>query len=206
MSHQIHVPQPCHEDWDKMTPEANGRHCLQCCQTVVDFTGWEVDAIAAYLKQAGTKVCGRFTASQLHNPPPPPEILAQQVISASVPLYRKLAAVIILFFGLSYAYTADAQKVKPAPPKTEQHILMGDTILPPPAPPVKRAAATPMPKDTPAIDYPVMGKIAPPKDRPKPPVDKKRPAGKNKPQPAPTHTDPTIRGKAMLAPKENKKP
>ena len=34
----ISLPKPCDENWDTMTPADKGRHCAQCCKTVVDFT------------------------------------------------------------------------------------------------------------------------------------------------------------------------
>ena len=35
---KITIPQPCHEDWDKMLPNPRGRHCNACAKTVVDFS------------------------------------------------------------------------------------------------------------------------------------------------------------------------
>ena len=32
------IPNPCHEDWNKMTPEDKGRHCSVCDKVVIDFT------------------------------------------------------------------------------------------------------------------------------------------------------------------------
>lgn len=158
MAHLIHVPEPCHEDWDNMQPEANGRHCLQCCKTVVDFTGWEVDAIASYLKNAKGSTCGRFTVDQVQAPAPPgPEELAHQVIRASIPLYGKLAAMIILFFGLSVS-ACDAQKTN-GEPVAMPHPT-GDTTYVY-QPPVAMMGAAPVPVYTVAdTTKPLMGKPA----------------------------------------------
>ena len=32
------IPEPCHENWNKMTPQEQGRHCAVCSKVVVDFT------------------------------------------------------------------------------------------------------------------------------------------------------------------------
>ena len=184
MAQQICIPEPCHEDWDNMLPEANGRRCLQCCKTVVDFTGWEAEAIADYLKNATGSTCGRFTASQVQIPEPPqPEELACYVIRASMPFYRKLAAMIVLFFGLSVS-AAHAQKTTGEPALVMPH-LVGDTVVTPrPEPPVMGAAPAHLvhvvadtPKQRPVLmgkpatrpHHEVKGRVAPlPKPKPKP--------------------------------------
>jgi hypothetical protein len=62
--YKITIPEPCHEDWNKMTPNDNGRFCGSCSKTVVDFTNKLPDEIQAYFLQH-TNVCGRFKKSQL---------------------------------------------------------------------------------------------------------------------------------------------
>lgn len=62
----IQVPRPCAEDWARMTPTAQGRHCSACQLTVTDFTQRTDAEILALLRQAaGGRVCGRFRAEQL---------------------------------------------------------------------------------------------------------------------------------------------
>ena len=34
----MHIAEPCHESWDRMTPAAEGRHCAACTKTVVDLS------------------------------------------------------------------------------------------------------------------------------------------------------------------------
>ncbi|SEW46563.1 hypothetical protein SAMN05428988_6417 [Chitinophaga sp. YR573] len=95
----IHIPTPCHENWNNMLPADQGRHCLQCSKTVVDFTDWDTPAIAAYLYANATqKVCGRFNATQLDVPV---EDTILQVFYSSLPLFKKIAAVIVIVFGMA---------------------------------------------------------------------------------------------------------
>jgi hypothetical protein len=86
------IPTPCHENWNSMTPDAQGRFCSQCSKTVIDFTGMANEDINSYIdsKEKGT-VCGRFKGSQLHNPPSVNKrvskmALASLVLSASATL------------------------------------------------------------------------------------------------------------------------
>lgn len=67
MKKQFSVPNPCHKSWDTMTPDAQGRFCGQCSQTVVDFTAMKADQIHEFVSaKNGTRVCGRFTEQQLN--------------------------------------------------------------------------------------------------------------------------------------------
>lgn len=99
METYIHIPTPCHENWNNMLPADQGRHCLQCSKTVVDFTDWDTPAIAAYLHANATqKVCGRFNATQLDVPV---EDTILQVFYSSLPLFKKIAAVVVIVFGMA---------------------------------------------------------------------------------------------------------
>lgn len=110
MQYTIHIPKPCHESWDAMTPEHGGRHCAQCCKTVVDFTNWLQEDILDYMQQQGKgNVCGRFRAAQLNVP-----ITASQFIisvkRSSLPFYKQIAAIFLFAFGmLNMNYDANAQ-------------------------------------------------------------------------------------------------
>jgi len=64
----VHIPNPCHEDWNQMTPESQGRHCASCAKIVTDFTKMTDQELILFL-QAGTDgVCGRFRNDQLQRP------------------------------------------------------------------------------------------------------------------------------------------
>lgn len=38
----LHIPTPCQEAWDGMTPSAQGRHCAVCNHAVIDVTSMPV--------------------------------------------------------------------------------------------------------------------------------------------------------------------
>jgi len=65
----ISIPKPCHEDWNKMTPDAKGAFCGSCQKSVYDFSKKsDEEIIAVFEKEEKGKVCGRFTPSQLSRP------------------------------------------------------------------------------------------------------------------------------------------
>ena len=62
----VRIPQPCHEDWNKMTPGDKGRFCDSCQKTVHDFTGMSDAQLIAFFKKPSTgSLCGRFYNDQL---------------------------------------------------------------------------------------------------------------------------------------------
>ena len=63
---QLQIPEPCHEDWNKMTPGDKGRFCDSCQKTVHDFTGMSDAQLIAFFKKPSTgSICGRFYNDQL---------------------------------------------------------------------------------------------------------------------------------------------
>lgn len=63
---RVSIENPCHEDWQKMTPETQGRFCQACEKTVVDFSKMSDAEILQYFsKPKAEKVCGRFRLDQL---------------------------------------------------------------------------------------------------------------------------------------------
>jgi len=60
----ISIPEACHQSWQHMEDRSNGRHCLHCSKTVIDFTSMSNDEIIGYLTTTNN-VCGRFVPIQL---------------------------------------------------------------------------------------------------------------------------------------------
>jgi hypothetical protein len=67
--YNISIPKPCHEDWNKMSPEERGRFCDKCSKCVLDFTTSTEEQINDFIeKHEGEKLCGRFRNDQIECP------------------------------------------------------------------------------------------------------------------------------------------
>lgn len=99
---KISIPELCHEDWNKMTPNEKGAFCSKCCKTVVDFTQKSPEEIRnILLKDTSKKMCGRFMSNQLDEPAP-------EVVNLTIPLHllpkpvspiRRFAIALFIAFG-----------------------------------------------------------------------------------------------------------
>ena len=64
MAFQINIPEPCHENWNKMSRTSKGKFCASCKKEVIDFTRLSKPVIQQKLKDSDN-LCGRFTNNQL---------------------------------------------------------------------------------------------------------------------------------------------
>ncbi|QNA42984.1 carboxypeptidase-like regulatory domain-containing protein [Lacibacter sediminis] len=64
----LSIADPCHEDWNKMTPVEQGRFCSSCQKNVVDFTMQTDEEIISFFNNYNGSACGRFTDDQLDRP------------------------------------------------------------------------------------------------------------------------------------------
>jgi len=127
----ITIPEPCHENWQAMTPNEQGRHCAQCCKTVIDFSGWEQQEILYYLKaHQSDHVCGRFRNDQLNTPIPAPETFVLQLSQTPLSIIKKIAAIFLFVFGLMSAScnTPQTSAVQHKPDSLKQTTTPADTI------------------------------------------------------------------------------
>ena len=62
---QFHIPKPCTEDWDKMTPEEQGRHCKKCAKTVYDVKDWSDQKVLKTYEQNNNSLCIRVPAERV---------------------------------------------------------------------------------------------------------------------------------------------
>ena len=66
--YKLSVPNPCSEDWNRMTPKDKGRFCSSCDKVVIDFTKLSTYEIEDYIEANKDKqLCGHFKQSQLQS-------------------------------------------------------------------------------------------------------------------------------------------
>ena len=61
----IRIPEPCHEDWQKMTQTEKGKFCGVCTKEVIDFTSKTDEDLVKILVDS-KNTCGRFKKTQLN--------------------------------------------------------------------------------------------------------------------------------------------
>ena len=65
---KISIPEPCSEDWSKMTPTEHGAYCQKCALEVTDFTNkssLEIKSILTEKIQSKKRICGHIENRQL---------------------------------------------------------------------------------------------------------------------------------------------
>ncbi|WP_178987213.1 energy transducer TonB [Winogradskyella schleiferi] len=101
----ISIPNPCHEDWIKMTPNEKGRFCQSCSKSVIDFTQMPQQTIEAYLVANNRKkICGRFKVSQLE------QIrieIPQHIIQQETSFHKLFLLVLLIVMGTSLLNCSD---------------------------------------------------------------------------------------------------
>ena len=108
MKFKLNIPEPCHEDWQKMSPTQKGKFCASCQKEVIDFTKLSATEIARKTKNA-THLCGRFTTTQLE----------QEYISNSQSSLSRLGIALGLGSIIAVAQPSFAQEEKTAKVKVD---------------------------------------------------------------------------------------
>ncbi len=124
---KISIPTPCHEDWQAMAPNEQGRHCTFCAKTVIDFTTMSDDEVKYFfLNKKEEKVCGRFRNQQLqyiniHLP--------DNIFSQPLPLWKHFLAACLLAFG-TMLFSCNTSTTGKAMLNVREIIIPKDTTLP----------------------------------------------------------------------------
>ena len=97
----LSIPEPCHERWDQMTTEAQGRFCGSCQKIVVDFTVMSDEQVKNYLlDKKNTNTCGRFYATQIGRPLENKNIQIDATWYQQLPIARQVFYAVAVFFVL----------------------------------------------------------------------------------------------------------
>ena len=98
-NYKITIAEPCHENWNQMTPDQTGRFCNSCVKSVVDFTNMKAQQIQEYfIKNQGQSVCGRFKNEQINTF----DIqIPQSVLNRKLPFHKAFILALFIAMGSS---------------------------------------------------------------------------------------------------------
>jgi hypothetical protein len=112
---KIYIPEPCHEDWGKMTPNEQGAFCKVCSKTVVDFSVKTQNEIQKFLgENLEKKICGRFKSDQLNETPrlkiqPPKFEFPKFLFPLSFSPVRTYTMAVLLFASVALASCGNSE-------------------------------------------------------------------------------------------------
>jgi len=96
----VHIPNPCFENWESMSPQEKGRFCSVCNKCVIDFTQKQPQEIARIIdEKKDEEVCGRFYSHQLVKEVEKSERLKTQFF-AFIPSYFQNNKITLAVFSL----------------------------------------------------------------------------------------------------------
>ncbi len=96
----LHIPKPCHQDWNEMTPTQQGAFCRSCQKEVIDFTAMTDDEVLQFLnKNNEKKLCGKATASQVNRLN---IVINENVLHTNIRQWKKYLAILLICFGSSF--------------------------------------------------------------------------------------------------------
>lgn len=103
---QLHIPTPCHEDWDKMTTIEKGKYCNSCKKNVIDFTGMSDSQLVSFFKKPqNNNTCGRFLDEQLNR--------NFDIPKKRIPFAKYVVQILLpLFFAGLKSYSQGSAKIK----------------------------------------------------------------------------------------------
>jgi hypothetical protein len=134
LNYIISIPEPCHEDWNSMTPDANGKFCNSCSKSVIDFTNkTDAEIHAMMMERKNEKVCGHFKKTQVNRP------LALNIPFHTLPRNlspaRAFAVALFIVFGtLLFSCTNEhnqkINEITVTEPEYIEGMMLGEPMLP----------------------------------------------------------------------------
>lgn len=130
----IQIKEPCHANWQEMTPTESGKYCGACEKVVVDFSKMSDAEIKNYFTEyASQKTCGRFLTSQVDR-----KLNVDrnyfQTLRTKIPRTSIVQSLVFLAAG-SFLWLSSCMKKHSTVGKVQyndphsQRELMGDTVV-----------------------------------------------------------------------------
>jgi hypothetical protein len=92
----LRIENPCHENWDQMTPMEKGRFCDACQKKVHDFTNSSNDQLIELYKLNNGQICGRVNSTLLTE-----QFVAHQQNKQYLQFLKTFCLAAIISFGAS---------------------------------------------------------------------------------------------------------
>ncbi len=125
----VRIPEPCHEDWNRMQPDAKGKFCSSCSKSVVDFSNkTDAEIKTILIEHKDQKVCGHFRKTQIDRP------LNLSLDPGNLPYHvsitKTFAIALFLVFG-SLLFSCKDEKGNDIPVKVESPEMVAGMIMAP---------------------------------------------------------------------------
>jgi hypothetical protein len=117
---QLKIDEPCHENWQAMTPNEQGRFCGSCQKTVVDFSVMTDQEILDYISKASHDMCGRLSKDQVNK-----EIRMPKKKKRFSLTYLWNVLLATLLFTKANAQVTPVKNKKPTVVKAPERVTMG---------------------------------------------------------------------------------
>ena len=122
----LSIPEPCHENWQAMTPTEQGRFCSFCSKEVIDFSMMTDAELLNYLSNhSKEKVCGRVLESQLNRPVSMPKTPKKRLFW----YWNYIMMFLLLFSKSGFAKAVEKHRVTATPVKNEPDKEAGTHLI-----------------------------------------------------------------------------
>ncbi len=129
----VRIPEPCHEDWNQMQPDAKGKFCSSCRKSVVDFSNkTDAEIKTILIEHKDQKVCGHFKKTQIDRPLNFP--LDPKNLPYPISITKTFAIALFLVFG-SMLFSCKDEKGNDLHVKTDSPEMVAGLIMEPLSPP-----------------------------------------------------------------------
>lgn len=131
----ISIPEPCHEDWNSMVPDENGKFCNSCSKSVIDFTNkTDAEIHEIMMKNKDKKVCGHLKTSQVNRPLV--LIIPYHHLPQNLSPGRAFAVALFIVFGTflfscTNEHHQKIDEIKVSEPESSKVMMLGDMALSP---------------------------------------------------------------------------